>query len=117
MKKLVSITVLCIIAMASYAQSNSVTGTWKSAKENTLIKIAKEADEYSGIIVSSDDNEVKPGTKIIKDIRYKKDKWEGKIYAPKRNEWYNIELNPIDNKLVITVYVGFISKKIEWEKV
>lgn len=115
MKNLFVTLFLGILGITTYAQDN-LTGTWKAENQNTLVKIEKVEGVYIGKIISSDNKDIKPGTQIIKDVHLKKDKWVGQMYAPKRREWYDIELNPKEKNLEITISVGFYNRTVEWSK-
>ena len=115
MKALFFILVLNVFSLSLFAQTD-FTGTWVTGNRGTIVEIEKSEDSYIGKISYSDDSEIKPGTQIMKDVKEKKGKWAGRMYAPKRDEWYDIEIKPLENKLEITVYKGFFSKTITWTK-
>ena len=115
MKILIISLFLCLLTVTAFTQSN-LTGTWNTGNQNTLVKIYKQNEYYIGEIILTENENVKPGTLIMKDVTFNKGKWTGKMYAPQQKEWYNAELIPVNNKLTITVTVGFFSKTIEWTK-
>ena len=41
--------------------------------------------------------------------------WE--IYIPKIKKWLNADLKLAENKLLVTVKSGWMSKTVEWKKV
>jgi uncharacterized protein (DUF2147 family) len=51
---------------------------------------------------------------MVKDLEQTRGKWKGKVYAPKRKEWYDAEFILKENTLDIKIKVGFFSKTIEW---
>lgn len=55
---------------------------------------------------------------MIKDLKLKKQKLEGEIYVPSRNEWFDgsFKVNN-NNELTITVTLLFISKSVIWTKI
>ncbi|MEZ7930725.1 MAG: hypothetical protein QMC21_04290 [Flavobacteriales bacterium] len=112
MKNLITMLVL-LIGINSYAQSD-ISGEWKVGEKNTVIKIDQE--KGVGKIISSDKTKVEIGKLMVKDLKKKKGKWVGKVYSPKRKEWYDAELTNKGNTLNVEISVGFFSKTIEWVK-
>jgi len=53
---------------------------------------------------------------ILKDLVKTGNKWSGKIFAVKRNEWYDVEITSKKNMLDLKVHIGFVSKTLTWEK-
>jgi uncharacterized protein (DUF2147 family) len=118
MKKLRNVVVLIAISLFSlnsFAQSD-VVGEWVVGKQNTLVEIEQHDDIYTGKIISSDNTKVKIGKLMVKELKKVKGKWKGKVYSPKRKEWYDAEFIPKENMLNIKIKVGFFSKTIEWIK-
>ena len=116
MKKLFVVLMICLCGSVLFAQSD-LTGKWHTGKENTLVKIYETKGEYFGEIVSSDNPKVQIGKKIVKDLKNKKGKWKGKLFAVKKQEWVDAEFKPKNDILEITVKVGFFTKTVEWNKV
>lgn len=115
MKNLLVATLLSLLTLSVSAQ-DSFSGTWKTDKDNTLVKIEKQNDVFIGKVISSDDQNSKPGTLVIKDLKLKKGKWEGQIYVVSRKRWFNGSFLTSDNQLKITVTLAFISKTVVWTK-
>jgi len=115
MKHLLVAALLSLLALNLSAQDN-FSGTWKTDKDNTLVKIEKQNDVFIGKVISSDDQNTKPGTLIIKDLKAKKGKWEGQIYVAARKKWFNGSFLVSDNQLKITVTLAIISKTVVWTK-
>lgn len=118
MKNLRSIFLVLIIGLFSIngmAQSD-ITGTWNTGKDNTIVKIERQNGVYIGSIISSDNPKAKQGIVILKDLEPKIDSWTGKMYAPRRAEWYDVEISTSGNKMQLEMTVGFFSKSIEWTK-
>lgn len=115
MKNLLIAALLSLFGLNLSAQDN-LPGIWKTDKNNILVKIEKQNDVFIGKVISSDDENAKPGTLLIKDLRLKKKKWKGQIYILRRKEWHNATFQAADNKLTITVTLVFISKSVVWTK-
>jgi hypothetical protein len=115
MKNLFLIAVFAIIGSSMFAQTD-ISGTWNTGDQNTMVKIEQADGVYTGTIISSDNDKAEPGTLIMKDVKPKKDKLEGKLFAIRKGKWLDAELLPSDDKLVITISVGFRGKTVEWIK-
>jgi uncharacterized protein (DUF2147 family) len=109
------VVLMIIFSTTGYAQSNAgLTGEYIVGEQNTIVKIEQQDDVYSGKIMSSDNSNVKIGKLMVKDLEQTRGKWKGKVYAPKRKEWYDAEFILKENTLDIKIKVGFFSKTIEW---
>lgn len=109
------VLIISLFSMNSFAQSD-LSGEWIVGEKNTVVKIEQHNSIYSGKIISSDNPKVKIGNLMVKELRQTKGKWEGKVYSPKRMEWYDAEFTKKENKLNIAISVGFFSKTVEWTK-
>jgi uncharacterized protein (DUF2147 family) len=116
MRSLLVAAVLCLIGSAVFAQSD-ITGTWNTGMENTMVLIEKQDDVYRGKIVSSDNEKVKEGTLILKDVEHIIDEeLEGKMFSLKKGEWFDAKIINTGDKLDITVGSGIRKKSVEWVK-
>jgi uncharacterized protein (DUF2147 family) len=115
MKNIFLVIVLSLIGISVFAQSD-IAGEWNTGDQNTVVKIEQDNGIYIGKIISSDNPEVKTGKLLVKELRQTKGTWKGKLYAPKRNEWYDADFVRKGNKLMVEISVGFFSKTIEWTK-
>lgn len=115
LKKIVATLAIGIVSLSSFAQQD-LTGKWAVGQENTYVEIEQIKGVYSGKIIASDNPKAKIGRLIVKDVKQTKNKWEGKVYAPKRQEWYDAELTPKENVLEIKIKVGFFSRTMEWQR-
>ena len=115
MKNLLIALLLSLFGLSLSAQDN-LSGTWKTDKDNTLVKIEKQNDVFIGKVISSDDKNVKQGTSMIKDLKLEKGKLKGQIYVLRRKKWYDGSFQVSDDKLTITVTLAFISKSVVWTK-
>ncbi len=115
MKNLFLVLFFSVCSFTLFAQSN-LSGTWNTGKYNTLVKIYKNEAVYIGKIISSDNPKAKIGKLLIKDLKLDNGEWKCQLYAPKRKEWYDAEMEKDGDILEITVSVGFFSKTVEWKK-
>lgn len=106
---------MLFLAIAMNAQQ-SLAGAWDTGKENTKIEIASTDGVYSGKTVASDNTKVKMGKTMLKDIKSVGGAWKGKMYSPKKDQWYDAVLKTQGNQLLITVKAGMMSKTIMWKK-
>jgi uncharacterized protein (DUF2147 family) len=116
MKYLV-VGLLMVIASPLYSQTQSpLLGIWDTGQENTHVEIFDEEGMLTGKIISSDNDKVKIGLVMLKDLEEKDGYWEGKIYSLRRKDWFDAEIRPNGNKLDLEVSTGFFSKSIKWKK-
>ncbi len=115
MKSIFLMTIFSLIVSSLFAQSD-ITGTWNTGDQNTHVKIENQEEVLTGKIISSDNPKAKPGSLLIKEVKLKRGKWKGQLYAPKKEEWYDAEFTKKGNKLEIVISVGFMSKTVEWTK-
>lgn len=94
----------------------SINGIWNTGQDNTEIEIKSENGIYDGKIISSENSNAKKGTLILKDVKSVSGKWKGKMYSPKKKEWFNAVLELKGGKLMVKVKSGFMSKTVEWTK-
>ena len=115
MKNLILIVAtLCSFSVFGQSQLN---GNWNTGEDNTVIEITESAGEIVGKIKSSDNTKATIGNVMLKDIKKNGTNWEGKIYAAKRQAWYDAVIIQKGNILEIEISVGFLSKTVEWKKV
>ncbi|MGB0880688.1 MAG: DUF2147 domain-containing protein [Polaribacter sp.] len=118
MKKLRNVVVLIAISLFSlnsFAQSD-IAGKYVVGEQNTIVKIEPQEDVFLGKITSSDNPKAKIGKLMVKDLKEKKGKWKGKVYSPKRKEWFDAEFIPKKNTLDVKIKVGFFSKTMKWTR-
>ena len=117
LKTIITVLMFSLLSISTYAQSNTdVAGEYLLGKQNTVVKIEEQEGVYSGKIIASDNPSAKIGKLMVKDVKEKEGKWKGKVYAPKRKEWYDAEFIPKENTLDVKLKVGFFSKTMEWKK-
>ena len=116
MRNIILIIVLFLATLPLNAQIK-IDGFWITIDENkTVIEVIKQNGQHIGIRRSSNNKDYKIGELVLKDISPKGDIWEGKIYAPTRKTWYNVEITPHNDILKLKISVSFFSKTIEWKR-
>ncbi len=116
LKTIITLLLISVTSITSYAQTD-IAQEWVLGKKNTIIKIEKQNDNnYEGKIIASDNPKVILGKLMVKELKNKNGKWKGKLFSPKKKEWYDAEFAPKENVLEVKVKAGFFSKTIEWTK-
>lgn len=114
MKAIIITAVITFFSISLHAQS--LIGIWKTSTGNTKIEILQFDGGCVGKIKSSDNKKAEIGEIILKKLKKENVKWTGKLYAPKRKEWYDVDVFRKDNTLELKINVGYFGKTITWEK-
>ena len=117
MKQVIILTML--FSLKGYAQNaDAIVGKWlKTNKQDLIIEVYKDKEEYKGKINWSKDN-VKPvGFTMLDDLKYnqKEKKWDGgKIHDPESGRSYNatVKMKPDGTIEVSGSLLFFKSKRI-----
>ena len=86
---------LFIVSLISIFQNSNdpnILGTWNTLEDNTKIEITEQRGVLIGKIKSSDNPKAQVGRMILKDLIKSGNSWTGKIFAVKKNEWYDVEI-------------------------
>ena len=113
MKK-VSYLFFLIFSFQSVHAQDQLTGNWQTGKNNTVIEIRTVDNELAGFIVSSANENVTPGTQIIRNLIKKEDGYVGELYAIRTNQWVDGYFEPAGQTMRVTVSMGLMSKKLDW---
>tara|TARA_B110000046_G_scaffold22531_1_gene21206 strand:+ start:107 stop:454 length:348 start_codon:yes stop_codon:yes gene_type:complete len=114
MKKLI-LAIILLFSFSTQAQS-SLNGLWDTGEDNTTIEVSEKNNQWVGLVKNSDTKE-DIGILILKDLKKDGDKSTGKIYAPKRKKWYDVDIIVDKNNLNLKVNAGLFSKSLEWKRV
>ncbi len=95
---------------------DSLIGVWNIGQDNTKVEITNHNGIYEGRIISSDNTKAKAGGLILKEVKSVNGKWQGKLYSPKKKEWFDAVLKVEGKKMLVTVKSGVASKTVEWIK-
>ncbi|WP_164503636.1 DUF2147 domain-containing protein [Pleionea sediminis] len=115
LRNILSVSIINLLSLNCFAQTD-ILGEWIVGKQNSIIKIEQQNGIYSGKLTYSNNAKAQIGKPMVKELKQMEDSWEGKLYVPKRDEWYEATFVPIGNKLNITILVGPFSKSVEWIK-
>jgi uncharacterized protein (DUF2147 family) len=110
------IVLLSLFTIFQNSTDHSIVGTWNTLEDNTTIQIIEQKGMLTGRIKSSDNPKAQVGRLILKDLVKSGNEWTGKIFAVKRNEWYDVEITSEKNRLNLKIKVGFVHKNLNWEK-
>ncbi len=110
------IIIIFVLFTLNVSAQDNVLGIWKTDKDNTLVKIEKQGNSIFGKVISSDDQDVKPGTVIIKEAKQEKGITKGQLYLFKKSRWFQATFEVQDNKLKVTGKWAFISYSVLWTK-
>ena len=110
------IVLLSLFTIFQNSTEHSIVGTWNTLEDNTKIQIIEQKGLLTGRIKSSDNTKAQVGRLILKDLVKSGNAWTGKIFAVKRNEWYDVEVSSEKNRLKLKIKVGFVQKNLIWEK-
>jgi uncharacterized protein (DUF2147 family) len=114
-KVLTTLFLLMFSIVYSSAQQ-SLEGLWKTGKEETIIEISFSSEQLIGKIKSSNNEEAEMGKIILKALRSEGNKWVGKIYAVKREKWYNVEIISKEEVLELKISFGLMTRSLQWKK-
>jgi len=110
------IVALSLLYIFQNSNENNIIGTWNTLEDNTRVQILEQNGILIGKIKSSDNTKAQVGRLILKDLIKNGNSWSGKIFAVKKNEWYDVEIISNTNKLNLKIQVGFLHKNLTWEK-
>ncbi len=110
------IVVLSLLSIFQNSNENNIIGTWNTLEDNTKIQISEQNGILIGKIKSSDNTKAQIGRLSLKDLTKNGNSWSGKIFAVKKNEWYDVEITSKKKALNLKIQVGFLHKNLTWEK-
>jgi len=110
------IVVLSLLYIFQNPNENNIIGTWNTLEDNTKVQISEQNGILIGKIKSSDNTKAQVGRLILKDLIKNGNSWSGKIFAVKKNEWYDVEITSKKDALNLKIQVGFLYKNLTWEK-
>ena len=115
MVKNILLIFLAFNSLAVFGQTD-LSGVWDTDNDNTIVEISQVDDRYTGRIKSTDNEKAEIGKVILKDLKENGSEWNGRIYAAKRGEWYDVEITPDEDVLKLKISAGFLSKSVVWKR-
>jgi uncharacterized protein (DUF2147 family) len=110
------IVLFSLFSIFQISTEHSIVGTWNTLEDNTTIQIIEQKGMLTGRIKSSDNPKAQVGRLILKDLVKSGNEWTGKIFAVRKNEWYDVEISSEKNRLKLKIHVGFVHKNLIWQK-
>lgn len=96
--------------------ADAIVGEWVDEDKTRTIKITKTGTVYEGILTAAPKAEL-IGKKILNSLVYADNKYTGKVYAPKRDAFYDCVVKLKDNNtLLLGGSLGLISKETVWTR-
>lgn len=99
---------------SSALNATDISGVWHTGEDNTLVEIIVNKEPCQGKVSSTDNPKGKVGLVILSELKRQNNKWLARIYAAKRDKYFDAELSRKGDILHIAVDVGFFTKNIEW---
>lgn len=113
-------TILTCSAIIVFSQSSQkLDGLWVNEKGTRKASFYLQGNRYFGKIVwvSEEEERVKPGDVIFKDLTSTGDGYTGLAATPRQGEISCMISFENDTKLKITVSKGFMSRSVYWSRV
>lgn len=110
------IVLFSLFAIFQNSPDHGIIGTWNTLEDNTTIQIIEQKGILFGRIKASDNTKVQVGRLILKDLVKSGNEWTGKIFAVKKNQWYDVEITSEKNSLKLKIHVGLVYKNLIWGK-
>ena len=126
MKKLTFLANI-FMALTLNAQDESIKqnieGKWLNQKKTAVIEIYEDDGKYFGkrVKIFPDENgelsDRKLGEIVLRDFEWDDDLYEGELYAPKRDEYFDCEISLQDeNTLELSISVFLMSREFYWTR-
>jgi len=121
--KHIIIVLALMLSLKGYSQNaDAIVGKWlKTNKQDLIIEVYKEQDEYKGKISWSKDNKKPEGFVMLEDLRYnqKSKQWEdGKIHDPNSSRSYDATVTmKSDSTIEVSGSFLFFKSKRAFKKV
>jgi len=115
MKTLILFITIILTTLTSHSQI-PLSGKWNTGSDNTIIEIYHKSDGYYGKIISSENREAKIGTDILQGFTYRNNRWQGKVFGPRRNQLMDATIEIKGDTMILKVGSGIMSRTLEWKK-
>lgn len=113
MNILLTLHLLHFLLMPCTAHETDLIGKWKY--ENKIVEIKKH-NVYEGILIANAENK-HVGQKILQNLTFVKDHFEGQLYLPGKKMYVNCTIRLIDyNTIQITANKGWMSQTQVWHR-
>lgn len=98
--------------------SNAILGKWKDEDYGAIVEVTRQGEVFTGRILSTPLEGVKPGTVTFRGLRYARgdDEWVGRVYAPNRDSTYDATWRIDEGQLAMKVTFGPFWKTVMWSR-
>lgn len=117
---LLIIALLTCSAIVGFSQTpENISGTWTNEQGTRKAEFLKQESNYNGKIVwvADDEERVKPGDVIFKNLTWDGTKFKGLAVTPKQGNLPCSITFENDKKIRITVSKGRMSRTVSWSRV
>jgi hypothetical protein len=97
-----------------------IVGYWQRGEGEAIIEVRRQADLYSGVIVSSERRPETVGIEVFRGLRYDKEAgaWRGRAYSIKRKREVPIDIQvPHANALELTAHILIFKKRVQFKRI
>ena len=101
------------IISSAQNQQDDIVRLWDADKAQ--VEVYKSEDRYIGNPLDKEGQRVEQIEML--NLEFKDGKWVGKIYAKKRDRYFDVVGDVKGDKLHLTIDAGFKSKDVEWTRV
>ncbi len=115
---------LFFVSTGAQAQStgsaDSIVGSFADKDNGTTVEVYKEKNQYFGKItmLTNSGGKARVGTILLRNLTYVDNQWNGKIYAPKREQEYPVTITLNDpGTMVLKVDAGMMTRTLTWKRV
>lgn len=107
--------VFCLLSVQLFSQEkqDEIIAIWNTGEAEVAIYQVNEW--YIGSPINSE-GERNSALEIL-NLKYEKGKWVGKIYSRKRDKLFDVTCEVEEDKLLLEVSIGFMSRDLEWIRV
>ena len=101
------------IHVAAQNPTDAIVAIWDAGKVH--VEIYQSGDRYIGNPINEKGERIQEIE--ILNLEFKDDKWVGKLYAKKRDKYFDVVCQVEGDKLLQEVDAGFTTRNVEWTKV
>jgi hypothetical protein len=102
------------------AHDSQILGYWQRGEGEAIIEVKRNADVYSGVIVSSERRPETVGIEVFRELRYDaaKGTWHGRAYSIKRKREVRIDIDvPKADQLELTAHIMIFTRRVEFTRI
>lgn len=105
-------------SVMTFANAEPIKGKWLAQNKSTQIEISQtESGHWQGVVTSAPSKPELEGKQILSSIVEVSGAYKGKVYAIKKEKYYDANIMLIADTLKIEIGAGFFSKTIVWTRI